>query len=141
RSPFLTAPGLQGGVTTQEELIMAKSGGQGKKRPGLPSPQTVVAEFNLTSPAGPPPAAPGGPARRPKKYRVLRTNQMDPYDQPAPVAAAPGEAPAALAPASDLFDGTARRAAKIAIADAPVEDFADVKALIDTLPAEADMKK
>jgi hypothetical protein len=123
----------------QEERIMAKSGGGASKRPGLPAAGTVVVEFTLTAPAGPTAAAPGVAARRPRQYRVLRTNQMDPYDKPAPVAAVPGMAVAPVR-VSDQFDGTARRAAKLSIADGPVEDFADVKALIDTLPDEDDMK-
>jgi hypothetical protein len=39
-------------------------------RPIVPSPDTVVAETKLVSPKG-------------RVYRVLRTNQKDPYDEPA----------------------------------------------------------
>jgi hypothetical protein len=39
------------------------------KRPGLPSPDTVVEVSELTSPSG-------------KTYRLLKTNQRDPYDPP-----------------------------------------------------------
>jgi hypothetical protein len=131
----------RGNSTTQEELIMAKAGGGGKRRPGLPAPKTVVAEFDLISPARPQAAAAGKVAPRPRKYRVLRTNQMDPYDKPAPMAAVPGEAAAAPAPVSDSFGGTDRRAAKLSIADGAIEEFADVKALIATLPDEETMTR
>jgi hypothetical protein len=49
-------------------------GGPGPKKPPrrkpVPSPDTVVSETTLTSPKG-------------RVYRVLRTNQTDPYDEPA----------------------------------------------------------
>jgi hypothetical protein len=50
----------------------------------------------------------------------------------------PGErdvAPSTSAIASDNFRGTARKAAKISIASAPMENFGDLKDMIDTLPA------
>ena len=43
------------------------------------------------------------------------------------------------AQSGDKFRGKARKAAKLAIATAPVEDFADLKDLLDSLPADADM--
>jgi hypothetical protein len=46
------------------------------RRPGLPAPDTVVSETTLESPTG-------------RKYRILRTDQQDAYDEPA--AAASGE--------------------------------------------------
>jgi hypothetical protein len=39
------------------------------ERPGLPEEATVVSEETVTSPKG-------------RKYRILRTTQMDPYDEP-----------------------------------------------------------
>ena len=42
-------------------------------RKGLPSADTVVSESTFTSPKG-------------KVYRVIRTTQMDPYDEPVPPA-------------------------------------------------------
>ena len=44
--------------------------------------------------------------------------------------------PAAGAPPSENFAGTARKAAKLSIANATIETFADVKDLIATLPAK-----
>jgi hypothetical protein len=119
---------------------MAKSKKRAAKRPGLPAPKSVVAEMTLT----PPPAgataaaARASPART--AYRILRTNQLDAYDKPLPQGAVTAEALAALAPAGDQFRGTARKAAKLSIADAAVEALDDVKQLIDSLPSEEAMK-
>jgi hypothetical protein len=49
------------------------------RRKPVPSPDTVVSESTLVSPKG-------------RVYRVLRTNQKDPYDEP--VSETPDEAPA-----------------------------------------------
>jgi hypothetical protein len=40
-----------------------------KRRPGLPDEASVVSETTLTSPKG-------------ATYRILRTNEKDPYDPP-----------------------------------------------------------
>lgn len=53
--------------------------GEGPSPPGaseVPDPETVAAEFTLTSPKG-------------RTYRVLRTNQVDGYETPPDVV--PGE--------------------------------------------------
>ena len=39
------------------------------ERPGLPDPTTVVAEESFTSPKG-------------RRYRIFKTRQTDPYDDP-----------------------------------------------------------
>jgi hypothetical protein len=86
------------------------------------------------------------------RYRILRTDQVDPYDKPvsreAVMAATVGPAmgvrmaaAAAAKPKSELFDGTARRAAKISLAKAKVEKFDDLRDLIQSLPRDKDMKK
>jgi hypothetical protein len=113
---------------------MAKSGKPKPTRPGLPAPASIAKTFNLAPPGAM--AAAAVPAPPAKVYKVLRTNQVDEYDNPVSMAAA--AAPAA-APAGDSFQGTARRAAKISIADAALETFDDLKKLIDSLPAEAEM--
>jgi hypothetical protein len=82
-----------------------------------------------------------------RTYRVLRTDQMDPYDVEPDVA--PLEA-AVLADgqvdtnelervSGDHFAGTARKAAKTSVSPADTELFADLVALIDSLPAETEM--
>ena len=68
-------------------------------------------------------------------YRILRTNEFDAKDTPTPVA--PFSAP--VAPVGDDFAGEARKSAKLVLAEAPVEDLADVGALIATLPADTAM--
>ena len=76
------------------------------------------------------------------KYRVLRTNELDSYEgAPRSAAGVPRAMPppAAAVAAGDKFAGTARKAAKISIADAPVEKFNDLKNLIKSLPAEQTM--
>jgi hypothetical protein len=42
---------------------------EGKGRPGLPNKASVVSEKVFTSPTG-------------KHYRIIRTDEMDPYDAP-----------------------------------------------------------
>jgi hypothetical protein len=76
-------------------------------------------------------------------YQILRTNEIDSYEGP-PLTDSSGVAMAitvsALAATGDNFRGTARKAAKLSIADAPTESFRDVKNLIGSLPAESVMK-
>src|SRR5205085_2416815 len=55
----------------------------------------------------------------------------------APSTAAPSAAVAV--PAADRYQGTARKAAKLSIAAAPVESIADLNDLIASLPAESSM--
>ncbi len=107
-----------------------------RNRSNIPSPETVLLEFRL-----PPPSAAAAPAAavRPRtEYRVFRTNQVDEYETPVTMAAFAAAARPRRRP-GDTFQGTARRAAKISIADADVEHFDDIKDLIDSFPAESDM--
>jgi hypothetical protein len=110
----------------------------------IPSPETIVLEFPLAAPLQPSARRLAAPtiARR-SAYRVIRTTQRDPYDSPLAAAdiASAGVAPAARRPAGDAFQGTARRAAKISIANAPVERFDDLRDLIDSLPADSAMTR
>src|SRR2546423_491826 len=120
---------------------MATTFPPGAARAGLPDPASVVHTATLVrSPAA---AAPGGVAAGATSYRILRTTEVDGYDAPvtaAEVAApAPGLAPAA--PVSDVFGGTARKAAKLSLSKAQAETFEDVGALLDTLESVAAMAK
>jgi hypothetical protein len=47
--------------------------------------------------------------------------------------------PAATRSSSDSFEGTARKAAKLSISDAPIETFDDIKALVESLPSKSKM--
>jgi hypothetical protein len=102
----------------------------------LPSESEVVARAQLTSSG--------------RTYRILRTSEVDPYEEPLPVAAVPSfddvedlavaePAGRRRRPSGDEFGGTARRAAKISIANATVEEFADLPALLASLPRDAAM--
>ena len=44
---------------------------QGKRRPGTPNKASVLAEKTFISPKG-------------KRYRIIKTDEMDPYDAPMP---------------------------------------------------------
>lgn len=90
---------------------------------------SIVSELSLSSPtlAG-------------RAYRILRSTEVDVYDN----AVQPEELAAPFlerleAQSGDKFRGKARKAAKLAIATAPVEDFDDLEDLLDSLPADADM--
>ena len=107
-------------------------------RPGMPARSTVLTEKMLT-PVRSSIEAHAAVANSPMTYRILRTSETDPYDaplQPAEMATLGVERFARL---GDTYRGQARKAAKLSIANAAVEDFEDVKDLIDTLPAEVAM--
>jgi hypothetical protein len=70
-------------------------------------------------------------------YRILRTTEVDGYDEPVPAAAVPEIG--ARQPPGNAFRGSSRKAAKISLAAAEIESFNDLKALIEDLPADADM--
>src|SRR5436190_11341283 len=107
-------------------------------RTGMPSLDTVRETFALTP-------SPGG-----QTYHVLRTIELDSYEPEASalaelvghkVALAPATLAEALkpAPAGDQFMGTARKAAKLSIAKAATEAFADVRDLIRSLTPDKQM--
>src|SRR5882724_13578856 len=106
---------------------MERSWGR-RNRPGLPTRESVLLEFTLA------PLAPAARART--AYRVLRTNQVDEYDEAVSLEAV---VLAARRRPGENFQGTARRAAKISIADAAFEEFNDLKDLITSVPDEEDM--
>lgn len=103
----------------------------------LPDPSTVLAEFTLTARRGIglAPAARGmGP-----QYRIIRTTEVDEYDPPVPASEISAmRGPLAL-PTDNKFRGTARKAAKLSIANAGTEAFNDVKKLISTFVPHATM--
>jgi hypothetical protein len=108
------------------------------RRPGMPERSYVVDEKILTperrSAQGH--ATSAGTSRQ---YRILRTSETDPYDdplQPEEVATLGLERFAGF---DETYRGTSRKAAKVSIADAQVDEFEDIIDLIETLPAEEDM--
>lgn len=108
----------------------------------LPPAAHVLVEMTLVpgsgATVGPAPAAAPGAGNR---YRILRTLEVDEYETPLPASAIlPLTAPQP-APANNTFGGTSRKAAKLSIATAQLEQFNDVDKLIATFPAHATMKK
>lgn len=103
-----------------------------RERPGLPDQTTVVREITFQ-----PMGRSTDVLAAPRVYRVLRTNQVDLYDEP--LAESELDTLGAERSTGDDFCGTARRVAKISIADAPTEVFADIADLIATLPEHAVM--
>jgi hypothetical protein len=108
----------------------------------LPDPSAILAELTLKPRSGVSPgaeiamAAPGIGRR----YRILRTLEVDEYDRPVPAAQIMALAAPQAAPANNNFTGKARKAAKLSIAVAEMESFADVSDLIGTLAAHDTMK-
>lgn len=118
---------------------MLHSSGTNPARVGLPDPNSVVATKVFAPQAVAAPAAAAGGAAGSTSYRILRTREMDEYDRPLADAQIPGFGVPAPAIVGDDFQGTARRAAKLDISDAAVEDFSDITDMIDSLPAEDTM--
>jgi hypothetical protein len=102
---------------------MPPTDGNNPPAPGTPDPSSVVAEVPFTSPQ-----PQGG------QYRILVTNELDPTDNMAQIAAA------AAGPPGDDFQGTARKAAKLSISAAQVEQFDDLQGLIGSLVPDDTMK-
>ncbi|HEX8068324.1 MAG TPA: hypothetical protein VF546_00130 [Pyrinomonadaceae bacterium] len=104
----------------------------GGPRSSMPARASIIGEAEFTSPR------PGG-----RKYRVIETNEVDRYEPmgPKPGVLSPAFIAAKPLPTGDAYRGHDRRAAKLSIAKAPVERFADVKELLATLPAVSVMKQ
>jgi hypothetical protein len=79
-------------------------------------------------------AAPAGETTARPKYQILRTLEVDEYEAPVAPSEIMALAAERAAPADNTFRGTARKAAKLSIVSAAIEQFDDVSALIDTLP-------
>lgn len=108
---------------------------EGSGRARLPASNAIVAE-KLFAPNRPMSDIPA--ADRATAYRILRTVEVDEYDPPVGAAEVQpfGEAQPEV---NQNFRGTSRKAAKLSISNAAVEEFHDVAALIDTLPNHASM--
>jgi hypothetical protein len=99
----------------------------------------VMTKMTLV-PGGAAVAAAAGEGAPSRTYRVLRTNEVDPYDAPLTKGEMAALTVGFVRPPGDAFEGTARRAAKISIAGADMEEFDDLADLIATLPAHDAMK-
>jgi hypothetical protein len=105
--------------------------------PGLPDPNAVVEEVNFT------PNRPAGSTRgletdQAPTYKILKTTETDTYDQPPPATEPTDRGLAPAAPGDD-YHGTSRKEAKLSLGAAAVEVFADLQALIGSLPADESM--
>jgi hypothetical protein len=115
------------------EHDVRRSSQPGVRRARLPPQNAVVDQTTHTPERSAVSEAQLGIAGR--TYRILRTNEFDAKDTPTPVVLFG----ARLAPFGDEFFGEARKAAKLALADAPVENLADVGALIESLASKSAM--
>jgi hypothetical protein len=115
---------------------MARISGSRNQRVGMPPMASVVEEKALVPPRAAMASHAPSAASRPA-YRILRTNQFDAYDTALPRAEIPSLG--ARVSVTENFAGTARKAAKLSVADAEPEIFDDVKDLIDTLPSKRTM--
>ncbi len=101
---------------------MAQSDAQ---TPGMPASQSIVSKLLFTSP-------------QQRQLHIIRTTERDAYDQPM-AAHEMAAFTAKLAAVGDNFTGTARKAAKLSVASAPVETFNDLADLLKSLPADSTM--
>ncbi|MET0624869.1 MAG: hypothetical protein ABW250_18115 [Pyrinomonadaceae bacterium] len=127
-------------------------------RTGMPAPDSIVEVRTLQPPA--PEASSTRSASRsaaaPRAFRIIRTNEVDGYEQAANAQetlatrgatgrAAKKSSKKTAAKASkkaadkDTFGGTARKAAKLSLSAAPVKAYKDVRTLVNTLPSHDSM--
>lgn len=87
-------------------------------------------------------AGTAGETVAPRSFRIVRTTELDPYEDEMPIedlVTLRFSLLRADAPVGDRFRGTARKAAKLSVAVAETEEFADLKDLIETLPEHDEM--
>ena len=107
-------------------------------RPGMPAADSIISVRPLRTAE----ALAAAESISAATYRIIQTNEVDGYERAATSQETFNEAMAVAeaAPASDKFDGTARKAAKLSIADATTKTFNDLKTLINSLPSHEAMK-
>src|SRR3954469_5509502 len=119
------------------------AGAKRKALEGLPAAASIVevAQFRPGGAARPVAAGPtAAVGAMPSTYRIIRTNEVDAYETPVPLAAVAAIG-APTAPPGDKFQGTARKTAKLSIAAGAPDAFDDLKKLVAALPAESTMVK
>jgi hypothetical protein len=105
-------------------------------RTGMPAMDSILSVRTL----GTSEAAPVAESLNVPRYRIIRTNEVDAYEKAATSMETLNAALAAeAAPVGDDFGGTARKVAKLSLADAPTKLFMDLKNLINTLPSHEAM--
>lgn len=108
----------------------------------LPDPDHVVQtiSFDQAAHAAAAVAPAAAASAAPPTFRILRTNELDPYEKPKSHTTIAASAMLAAADGDD-FTGKDRRKAKISISDAKVETFDDLSDLLDSLESDAKMAK
>lgn len=96
----------------------------------MPDPASIVFEMTLPS-----------ASRELEGYRILRTTEVDGYEPPVTREDVEEQSRGVAAPRSDTYAGTARKAAKLSIADAQEEVFADLRELIASLTPDQAMTR
>jgi hypothetical protein len=112
-----------------------------QRRAGMPSLDSILTVKPLAAGAGAVAAA--AAVGKASKYRILVTNQVDAYEEVPSMAAGLNVFLSAKAaePVGDNYQGTARKAAKLSIADAEIEEFDDLEELVKSLTPDKNMKK
>jgi hypothetical protein len=107
-------------------------------RVGMPSQDSIISVRPLRTQH----AFAAAGSRAAPKYRIIQTNEVDAYEKAATSKETlkPAMAVAGTSAASDTFAGTARKAAKLSISNAPIKTFRDLKTLVNSLPPHEDMK-
>jgi hypothetical protein len=104
-------------------------------RTGMPAMDSIISIKPLESSE----AAAMAESLEVPRFRIIRTNEVDAYEKAATSMETLDAALAEAAPVGDNFKGTARKAAKLSIANAPTKTFTDLKNLISSLPSHEDM--
>jgi hypothetical protein len=106
-------------------------------RPGMPAADSIISVRPLRTAE----AMAAAESLAVPTYRIIQTNEVDGYEKAATSQETLKAAVAAAEAApSDNFAGTARKAAKLSIADAQTKTFKDLTNLIDSLPSHEAMK-
>ena len=122
------------------------------QRAGMPSVDSILGVRTVTPPATAAPfgaKAAGAAKSAAFSFRVIRTNEVDGYEEGAlpfgvlAAAAKKSSKKTSKKPSKkgggDNFTGTARKAAKLSISAAPTKTYKDVRSLINTLPSHEEM--
>jgi hypothetical protein len=110
-----------------------------QSRIGLPDPASIIGETEFTPRRVATAEAAAAGARRaglPARYRIITTNELDAYEAPLMPAEAEIFGLNRVRAPGDNFAGTARKAAKLSISNAPVQTFPDVSGVLAALPAK-----
>ena len=104
-------------------------------RTGMPSLDSIISVRPMASPEALSLAETGkAPA-----FLIIHTNEVDGYEKAASTQETLSAALAEAAPVGDKFGGTSRKVAKLSIADAPTQTYADLRTLVNSLVPHEDM--